>query len=287
VAQVKDYYDGFSFDGKHFVYNPFSVLKFFKVYQLQNYWIESGMSSALTEYIRIHQIKPEDYLNSYIRDEVLTAYEIEKAPPKSFLVQSGYLTFKGVDPALGYRLDYPNREVRDSVSNLILQGAYNVDDEASDSLRQRIVMALRERDFKPVFAAMKETLANVPASLYDNTKRNTTLSAANAGDYFDKEAYYHTVILTLLWACGLHVHAEEYTSRGMSDLVLLFEGGVWVIELKKASTAVSLKQIKAKGYAEKYASARYLALVGIEIDTAQKNLKVCEVDSGAETTQSF
>jgi hypothetical protein len=102
VAQVKDYYDGFSFDGKHFVYNPFSILNFFDEYQLKNYWIGSGISSALTEYIRIHQIKPEDYLNSYIRDEVLTAYEIEKAPPKSFLAQSGYLTFKDVDPALGY-----------------------------------------------------------------------------------------------------------------------------------------------------------------------------------------
>jgi hypothetical protein len=286
VAQIKEYYDGFSFDGEHFVYNPFSILNFFYAYQLDNYWIESGMSSALTEYIRMHHIKPEDYLNSYIRKEMLTAYEIEKAPPKSFLAQSGYLTFKGVDPALGYLLDYPNREVRDSVSNLILQGAYDIDDEASDDLRLRIVMALRARDFAPVFAAMKETLANVPASLYDNAKRSAAF-AANAGDYFDKEAYYHTIILTLLWACGLHVHAEEYTSRGMSDLVLLFEGGVWIIELKKASTTVSLKQIKEKGYAEKYASARYLALVGIEIDTAHKTLSACEVDDGAEATHCF
>jgi hypothetical protein len=73
----------------------------------------------------------------------------------------------------------------------------------------------------------------------------------------------------------------------MSDLVLLFEGGVWVIELKKASTAVSLKQIKDKGYAEKYASSLYLALIGIEIDIAQKSLKACEVDCGDEQTHFF
>jgi hypothetical protein len=42
------------------------------------------------------------------------------------------------------------------------------------------------------------------------------------------------------------VHAEEYTSRGMSDLVLVYRGDVWVIELKKASTQVALQQIKER-----------------------------------------
>ncbi|MDR3335130.1 MAG: PD-(D/E)XK nuclease domain-containing protein, partial [Treponema sp.] len=100
----------------------------------------------------------------------------------------------------------------------------------------------------------------------------------NDKNYAHKEAYYHTVILTLLWACGLHVHAEEYTNRGMSDLVLNYRGDVWVIELKRASPKVSLKQIKNKGYADKYAAAPYLALVGIEIDIEQRNLKAWKVE---------
>jgi hypothetical protein len=269
VARVRDYYDGFSFDGEHFVYNPFSMLKFFSEYRFKNYWIQSGLSSSLAEYIKTHQIKPEDYLNSYMPEEMLTSYEIEQAPPQSFLAQSGYLTFQEDDPERGYRLDYPNREVRNSMSELILLGSYNIDGIESSALRDRVIVALRERKFEPVFDAMKATLANVPAKLYDNDKKK---------DYAEKEAYYHAVILTLLWACGLHVHAEEYTSRSMSDLVLDYHGDIWVIELKKASTTVSLQQIKDKGYAEKYAAAPFLALVGIEIDIEQKNLKTFEME---------
>jgi hypothetical protein len=57
-------------------------------------------------------------------EEMLTAYEIEQAPPQNFLAQSGYLTFKEDDPERGYRLDYPNREVRNNMSELILLGSY-------------------------------------------------------------------------------------------------------------------------------------------------------------------
>jgi hypothetical protein len=132
LARIKDYYNGFSFDGKHFVYNPFSILNFFSEYEFRNYWIQSGLPSALAEYAKSHELKPEDYLGTYLHEDVLTSYEIEQAPPESFLFQSGYLTFKGKDPEMGYLLDYPNREVRDSFSQLILQGAYaNTDEDTS------------------------------------------------------------------------------------------------------------------------------------------------------------
>jgi hypothetical protein len=107
LARIKDYYNGFSFDGKHFVYNPFSILCFFKEYEFRNYWMQSGLPSSLVEYAKIHTLKPEDYLGTYLHPDVLTSYEIEQAPPKSFLFQSGYLTFKEKDPELGYLLGYP------------------------------------------------------------------------------------------------------------------------------------------------------------------------------------
>ncbi|MDR3171719.1 MAG: AAA family ATPase [Treponema sp.] len=119
IERIRDYYDGFSFDGEHFVYNPFSILNFFKEYKLKNYWISSGLPSSLADYAKSHNLKPEDYINTYIKDGELSAYEIEQAPPRSFLAQSGYLTFKANDPYLGYLLDYPNREVRESFSALI------------------------------------------------------------------------------------------------------------------------------------------------------------------------
>jgi hypothetical protein len=48
---------------------------------------------------------------------------------------------------------------------------------------------------------------------------------------------------------------------------------VYVIELKSQPPAVSIQQIRDKGYAEKYAMAQYLMLVGIELDTKKRALK--------------
>ncbi|MDR1312978.1 MAG: AAA family ATPase, partial [Deltaproteobacteria bacterium] len=42
LNKIKDYYDGFSFDGKTEVYNPFSVISFFAEKVFGNFWMESG-----------------------------------------------------------------------------------------------------------------------------------------------------------------------------------------------------------------------------------------------------
>jgi hypothetical protein len=132
------------------------------------------------------------------------------APPQSFLVQSGYLTFKGVAADLGYILGYPNREVQDSFSQLILWNTYNTPPEKERALKVAIIQGLRAHDFQPVFDAMNRALANIPSVLYSDA----------ADGYAGREAYYHSILLTLLWACELHIHAEERSSRGDSDLVL-------------------------------------------------------------------
>jgi hypothetical protein len=107
---------------------------------------------------------------------------------------------------------------------------------------------------------MKQTLANIPGKLYNK-------------QYQETEAYYHSIILTLLWACELHIHAEEYTSQGISDLVLEYRGDIYVMELKTSYAKTALTQIKTRGYAEKYKAAPYLALIGIAIDTEKRNLR--------------
>jgi hypothetical protein len=262
IDAIRKKYNGFSFDGIHSVYNPYSILCLFNEYKFKNYWIDTGMSDSLAQYAKGHELRPEKYLHSYLPESKLVAYEIEKAPPESFLVQSGFLTFKGADPVLGYFLDYPNEEVKDSFSQLIMMYSYNISDSINSELRQKIVLSLRERDFDPVFEAMNQTFAAIPGKLWPDK---------NAA-YQEKEAYFHTVILTLFWSCGLRVTPEEWTSKGLSDLVLELNKDIYIIELKKAPPSVSIQQIKDKGYAVKYASADYVALVGIEIDPEKKTL---------------
>ncbi|MDR0909819.1 MAG: ATP-binding protein [Spirochaetaceae bacterium] len=262
LEKIKYHYNGFSFDGRHFVYNPFSLHKFFGEYEFKNFWIDSGMSDSLAKYAKNHDINPEKYLQTYLEESALSAYEIESAPPASFLAQSGYLTFKSYNDYLGYLLDYPNKEVKDSFSGLITLYAYNFQREANSEMKLNIITALEDRDFEPVFEAMKQAISNVPGKYFP------TGDAKNE----KKEYFYHTIILTLLWSCGLDVKAEEWTSKGISDLVLNYRGDIYVIELKLAPPEVSLKQIHDKGYADKYASAPNLRLIGMEINDKERTL---------------
>ncbi|MDR1314018.1 MAG: AAA family ATPase, partial [Deltaproteobacteria bacterium] len=52
LKKLKDYYDGFSFDGENEVYNPFSVLSFFKAKKFGNFWMMSGSNTVVRKYLR-------------------------------------------------------------------------------------------------------------------------------------------------------------------------------------------------------------------------------------------
>jgi hypothetical protein len=264
LEQVRNYYNGFSFNGKDFVYNPFSLQQLFYQHKFDNYWVDSGATGALVDYGKTHDLNPEAYLHTYMKTEELVAYEIEKASPQSYLVQSGYLTFKGYDKDLGYLLEYPNWEVEHSVSTVLLSAAYNIDGAESGGIRTNIIEAFINRDVKQIFQAMNRAFANIPARIFP--PENTTQEK--------KEYYYHSVLLTLLWASGVRVKAEEWTSRGISDLVCRFRDDIYIIELKQAPPAASIAQIKKKGYAAKYTEpGSSLTLVGLELDTENRTLK--------------
>ena len=42
LQKIKEWYNGYSWDGKTFVYNPFSVLSFFHKSDFQNFWFSTG-----------------------------------------------------------------------------------------------------------------------------------------------------------------------------------------------------------------------------------------------------
>ncbi|NLZ14961.1 MAG: AAA family ATPase, partial [Thermotogaceae bacterium] len=166
LEEIRRYYNGFSFDGKAFVYNPFSVLGYFRDFRYKNYWFESGSPYFLGEYIKRHEIEIDTLKETPISETVFSAYEIEAAPPASFLAQSGYLTFKGYDPKRGYEVDFPNQEVKDAFSQLILLYGYGMESQTNDRIRNGILDGLDTRDFEKIFEQMRRTLANIPYTLY-------------------------------------------------------------------------------------------------------------------------
>ena len=266
LEEIRRYYNGFSFDGRAFVYNPFSILGYFKDYWFKNYWFETGSPYFLGEYIKRHEIEIDELMEYPISESLFSAYEIEAAPAASFLTQSGYLTFKGYREKRGYELDFPNQEVKDAFSQLLLLHRYGLEPQTNDAIRNGILNGLDKRDFGIIFEQMRITFASIPYTLYHKREEQK-------GNHPERlERFYHVVLLTLFWGCGIEAKAEEATHLGRSDLVLAYGEDVYIMELKKAPAEKALQQIREKGYGEKY-RGKNLYYVGIEIDTEQRNLK--------------
>nr|WP_232223896.1 AAA family ATPase [Marinitoga sp. 1137] len=122
LEEMKRYYNGFSFDGEHTVYNPYSILRFFSEKEFQNFWFESGSPSFLYEYIKGKKIEYEDLVKIPVSAEDFSTREIEDAKANIFFTQAGYLTFKGIKKyglKKKYILDYPNFEVKESLLKIL------------------------------------------------------------------------------------------------------------------------------------------------------------------------
>ena len=95
LVRLKDYYDGFCFDGHTRLYNPFSILQCLNKGELRNYWYTSGSPTFIVKYMKEHHISdPEEYRHIQVSSDFADTHEIEYSTPESFLYQSGYLTIE-------------------------------------------------------------------------------------------------------------------------------------------------------------------------------------------------
>ncbi|MDR1313344.1 MAG: AAA family ATPase, partial [Deltaproteobacteria bacterium] len=121
LKKLKEYYDGFSFDGKNEVYNPFSVISFFAEKEFGNFWMESGSNTVVRKYLRDKALTVDQFLDQEINySQARAPGEIDATSPAGFLYQSGYLTLRAKAGG-AYLLDYPNREVREAISTLFME----------------------------------------------------------------------------------------------------------------------------------------------------------------------
>ena len=229
LQKMKAYYDGFCFDGTTRLYNPFSVLRFFSEEAFANYWYSSGSPSFIAAYMKGHAIRdPEAYRGLVVSASFAESQEIERAKPESFLFQSGYLTIaKREEQAL--TLDYPNREVLDSISRMYLESIYPV--EGYVSLGSELWRGLKEGDLPEVVRLYNAALAGIP---YEDFSRQN-------------ESLYRSLFLMLLRGAGVTANGEVHTHLGRSDVLVRFPGRVVVLEFKLARSAGEIDRLRGEG----------------------------------------
>ncbi|MDR1111640.1 MAG: AAA family ATPase, partial [Deltaproteobacteria bacterium] len=124
LDKIRDYYDGFSFDGETRLYNPFSTMNFFGDMEFNNYWMESGSNTLLREMLRDKGLTVDQFKDLPVdKNFARSPGEIEKTPAHGFLYQAGYLTLRKKTDS-SYALDYPNFEVLSSMSRLFIDNLF-------------------------------------------------------------------------------------------------------------------------------------------------------------------
>ncbi|NUV00450.1 ATPase AAA [Marinitoga sp. 1154] len=258
LKEMKKYYNGFSFDGEQFVYNPFSILKFFEEKKFRNYWFESGSPSFLSKYIEDKKVTYEDLVKNTVSAMDFSTREIEDANANIFFTQAGYLTFKGIKRyglTEKYILDYPNLEVKNSFSKLILESNYKPKEEAYERVYE-IYEKIEKNDIKGLIEEIKKIISAIPYNLHKK-----------------EEKYYHSLIFTIIASAGIDVKAEELTNLGRSDLVIDFDERIYLFEIKVDKNAEeAINQIKEKKYYEKY-KGKEIYIIGININSEKRNIE--------------
>ena len=261
LDQLKDYYDGFCFDGVTRLYNPFSIMQCLQKARCENYWYESASPSFIVAYMRQHGIEdPEAYRHLKVTSDFVGIQEIERARPESFLYQAGYLTIESREEQ-ELTLDYPNREVMNAISRIYLDIIYNVKNYGS--IGSQLWRALKDGELGEVVRLYNTALAGLP---YEDFRSPS-------------ESFYRSLFLMLLRGAGMTAHGEVHTHRGRSDVLACFPGRVLVLEFKLAQSAGEVdclraegqRQIEEKGYAKPYdAEQRAVSTGVIVVDAARR-----------------
>jgi len=291
IEKMRYYYDGFCFDRncQTRLYNPFSTLAFFGEKDFADYWIETGRPKVIADFMKNHHLTVGQFRNFSIPASFARSPgDVDTTPPEGFLYQCGYLTLHDRNED-GFLLDYPNTEVLNSMSALVVENILRDRDESFSLCRKELLTGLREVNYKQVVSAFNRLLAVVPYEDYAKTAQEMISYVDYDSDDAEKERkskewIYRTKILCFLHGCGVRVFAEMHSNVGRSDMVIVYSGKTWVIEFKVAykdkghdpakRAEEALKQIEKMNYAAPYPDA---ICVGMAINDEKRQITAFQV----------
>ena len=259
---IKEWYNGYSWDGKHFLYNPFSILSYFDSGQFQNFWFSTGTPTFLIQQLtsqKFYQVGKAE-----VGQVAFESFDFENIDLYSLLFQTGYLTIKSREPFGLYVLDYPNREVKDSMLQYLVAGFNHGSYTQTTPIVLHLRTAFLNHDLDKVISIINGLFKSIPSHIFIK----------------EKEAYYHSVVYLVFQYLGQFIDAEINTSDGRIDAVVQTDTHVYVIEFKLDESAeAALKQIKQKGYAAKYNNVdREVLAVGINFSSTAKSVEGWKVE---------
>jgi hypothetical protein len=263
LGEVRKWYNGYNWLGEE-VYNPFDILLYLDSKEFRNYWFETATPTFLIKLLETGRYYIPDLYSLSAGEEIIGSFDVDDIKAETLLFQTGYLTikkFQQIGAFRRYDLTYPNLEVESSLNNYILTAL--VEDHLAKTRNQSAILdALQANDFDKLKTTIHAFFASIPNQWYRKNQ---------IANY---EGYYASIVYCYFAALGLDTIPEDPTNHGMIDLVIRFDGRVYIIEFKVVELTGkgnALQQIKAKKYHQKY-SEKDIYLIGIEFSSQDRNI---------------
>ena len=271
---IREWYNGYGWLGGEKVYNPFDILLLFRNRKFGAWWFETGTPAFLVETLFRRRVSSVALDGMVGTDALLSAFDVDDIATEALLFQTGYLTILE-ERSLGgkalYRLGYPNREVRQSLNECLLDYLVREGPRPTEN-RIRLYRLLQANDFEGMKALFHAFFASIPYEWYTHN------------DIAHYEGYHASVFYSYFAALGLDITVEDSTSHGRLDMAVRFNGNVYLFEFKvveMAGEGAAMGQLKARGYAEKYRGAgEPVHLVAVEFSRDARNVVAFEVEAG-------
>ncbi|MDR0733506.1 MAG: ATP-binding protein [Dysgonamonadaceae bacterium] len=218
LDDIRYWYDGYTWDGKTPVYNPFSTLLFFYNRRFTTYWFDTGTPTFLIDAIQRRNRADIVLEPLTVSDTVLKGYNPPDIDEVPLLFQTGYLTIKQIerdDETPLYTLGIPNLEVNRAFLSSLLETYGKYPGYQVDSLRRTMERQINHCDEAGFASSLEVMTATVPYELHRTD-----------------EAYYHTMMLIWMRLLGFRIHGETPNNRGRADAVWEQSGLTVIAEIK-------------------------------------------------------
>lgn len=259
LAQVKQWYNGYTWDTRIFVYNPFSILGLFNARRFEDYWFQSETPAFL-----INKLVKAGYFSGFRATSYFFEIDnLENISVRTLLFQRGYITIKARDRATNiYTFDYPNREVEEALNSHLIGALLHKDAVESANPVVELRDAFAANDIAKVAAVINAMLKDVPSLL---------LADKN-------EHFYHALVHLHFRYLGFFIQSEVHTSDGRMDAIVHTPTHIYLLEFKiDQSAQAALQQVRDKAYADRFrADGKIIVGVGINFDTEKHRVSEWE-----------
>lgn len=262
---LKEHYDGYHFSKNCVdIYNPYSILNAFAEKEIHAYWSMSGTPSFLVEVLKRKDFNLEKLEGAKVSHERLVGINEDFEDPVALFYQTGYLTIKSYQKNTGsYILGYPNQEVEKAWFQFLLPTFSGGNISTSTNFITDFGDALENGNPKLAIELLEEFTAGIS---YDVLPK------------IEKERHFQYIIYIiskLLTSRHNYTKVEEKTSNGRIDLLISTEEFVYIIEIKKDSSAKkALEQIIQKDYPLQFRNdIRKVYLIGINFSTEKQRIE--------------